>query len=77
MLANNELERICKEVVVSYFKVIFRYLPGETEGNHEKPQSRDSNGELPECDRNLTACGGTELRQLTFHEVFPFSPPGA
>jgi hypothetical protein len=40
MLANDELERIWKEVVVTYFKVIFRHLPGETEGNHENPQSR-------------------------------------
>jgi hypothetical protein len=35
MLANDELERISKEVVVTYFKVIFWYLPGGTEGNHE------------------------------------------
>jgi hypothetical protein len=41
MLTNNELERIRKEVVVTCVKVMFWYLPGETEGNHDKPQSRN------------------------------------
>jgi hypothetical protein len=31
---NNELERVQMEVVVA----LFWYLPGETEGNHEKKQ---------------------------------------
>jgi hypothetical protein len=32
---NDELERICKEADVAYFKVISRHLSGRTEVNHE------------------------------------------
>jgi hypothetical protein len=32
---NNELERIWKEVVMAWFKVLFKHLPGETEENHD------------------------------------------
>jgi hypothetical protein len=34
---NDELERLCKEVVVALFKVLFRHSSGETEEFHEKP----------------------------------------
>jgi hypothetical protein len=36
---NDELERMWKKPVVALLKVLFQYLPGGTEGNHEKPQS--------------------------------------
>jgi hypothetical protein len=39
MTVSNELERMWKEAVLAEFKAIFRYLPGGTEENHEKPQS--------------------------------------
>jgi hypothetical protein len=39
MIVNNELERMWKEVVMSLFEVLYRYLLGGTEENHEKPQS--------------------------------------
>jgi hypothetical protein len=31
---NDKLERIWKEAAVAYFKDLSRYLPGETEENH-------------------------------------------
>jgi hypothetical protein len=31
----HELQRIRKEVVVAYFKVLCQYLPGDTDENHE------------------------------------------
>jgi hypothetical protein len=34
-----EWERICKEAVVAFFKVLFQNLTGVTEENFEKPQS--------------------------------------
>jgi hypothetical protein len=36
---NSELERIWKEAVVAYFKVLLRYSPGRTKENHEESQS--------------------------------------
>jgi hypothetical protein len=38
----SELERIGEEVVMVYLKVLPRYLPGVTEGNHKNPQSGQS-----------------------------------
>jgi hypothetical protein len=38
MMANSELERVCKEAVVTYFKVLFSVTPGGTEESHEKLQ---------------------------------------
>jgi hypothetical protein len=35
-LMNNHLERIWKEVVMAYLKVLSWHLPGGTEENHEK-----------------------------------------
>jgi hypothetical protein len=32
---NNELERMWKEAVMTYFKVLSQKMPGGTEGNHE------------------------------------------
>lgn len=32
MLVNNQLDTMCKEVVVAYFIILYRNLPGETEG---------------------------------------------
>jgi hypothetical protein len=39
MTENNELERIRKEAVVAYLKIISQNFPGGTEGNHENPHS--------------------------------------
>jgi hypothetical protein len=36
-LMNNELERMCKEAVMTYFKVISWHSPRGTDENHEKP----------------------------------------
>jgi hypothetical protein len=36
---SDELEKIWKEVVVSWFKVRLRFLPEGTEEIHDKPQS--------------------------------------
>jgi hypothetical protein len=36
--SKDELERLRKEVVVSYFKVLYRYLHGGTEENHDNLQ---------------------------------------
>jgi hypothetical protein len=38
-LVNNELERIWKNAVVVYFKVLSQHLPGGTEYNHKVPAS--------------------------------------
>jgi hypothetical protein len=35
VITNNEQERIWKEAVVTYCKVLSRHLPGGTEENHE------------------------------------------
>jgi hypothetical protein len=35
-LMNIELKRPCKEAVVAYFKVLFRYMSEEAEENHAK-----------------------------------------
>jgi hypothetical protein len=37
---NDELERICKEAIVAYFKVPSWNSPEGTEENHGKPQVR-------------------------------------
>jgi hypothetical protein len=34
---NDELERMRKEVVVTYFKVVFQYLPGGDDEGHANP----------------------------------------
>jgi hypothetical protein len=34
---SDELERMSKEAVVVYFKVLFVYLPGGTEEQHKNP----------------------------------------
>jgi hypothetical protein len=34
-LMNNELEKIWKEAVTAYFKVLSQHLPEDTEENHE------------------------------------------
>jgi hypothetical protein len=34
------LESMYKEVVIAYFKILSQYLPGGTEENNSKPQSR-------------------------------------
>jgi hypothetical protein len=39
-LENNELKRKYKEVVVVYFKAVSRHLPGQTQENNDKLQSR-------------------------------------
>jgi hypothetical protein len=36
---NDELEKIWKEAVMAYFKVLSWHSPGGTEENHDKPQS--------------------------------------
>jgi hypothetical protein len=36
---NNELEKKWKEAVVAKFGVLFYHLSGETDDNHEYPQS--------------------------------------
>jgi hypothetical protein len=36
---NNELEKMWKEVVMAYFKILSEHLPEGTEENHVKPQS--------------------------------------
>jgi hypothetical protein len=36
---NNESQKIWKEAVVDYFKVLSWHLPGGTEENHKKSQS--------------------------------------
>jgi hypothetical protein len=40
LLVNNELERMWKQVVAAYFKVLYRALSGGTDENHVKPVSR-------------------------------------
>jgi hypothetical protein len=35
---NGELERLWKEAVMAYFKILFWDLPAGTEENHKKPQ---------------------------------------
>jgi hypothetical protein len=35
MMVNNELEKMYKEVVVTYIKLVSRNVPGKTEENHE------------------------------------------
>jgi hypothetical protein len=47
---NNELERVWKEAIVTYFKILPRHLTGGTEENHGKPQSQDIRS--PDCDLN-------------------------
>lgn len=39
-LGNDMLERMCKKVVMAYFKVLFQYLPGTTVEHYENSQSR-------------------------------------
>jgi hypothetical protein len=39
MPVSDELERMWKEAVMAYFKVLSRHFPGGTEENHEKPRS--------------------------------------
>jgi hypothetical protein len=36
---NDELRRMWKETVVTYFKILFQNFPGGTEETHTKPQS--------------------------------------
>jgi hypothetical protein len=38
MIKEDKLERRCKEVVVAYFRVLFRLWPRGTVANYEKPQ---------------------------------------
>jgi hypothetical protein len=38
IIANNELERLWKEVVVAEFEVISQKLPGESEETHKNTQ---------------------------------------
>jgi hypothetical protein len=52
-LVKSELERICKDEIVSYFKVLPRISPGETEENSKRAQNsrypdRDSNSRTPQ-----------------------------
>jgi hypothetical protein len=55
----NELERIWKEAVVTYFKVLSRRLPGWAEENHKiliqdnRPSDRDLNPRPPEYKAGL------------------------
>jgi hypothetical protein len=41
-IVNNELERMCKEVVMAQFKVLSWDLAAWIEENHENPQSEQS-----------------------------------
>jgi hypothetical protein len=52
---NDELERICKEAVVSIFEVLSRNFPGWTEENHKNliQGSRDLNPEPPEYEAGV------------------------
>jgi hypothetical protein len=43
-MTGNELERIWKEVITAYFKVVSRHLPGGTDENHENSQGSLSPG---------------------------------
>jgi hypothetical protein len=44
-LLNDELERMWKEAVIAYFKIIsLQHLPRGTEENHEKPQDSQCSG---------------------------------
>jgi hypothetical protein len=43
MAMNRDLERMCKEVVMSHFEVLFQQLPGGTDKRHEKFESREWN----------------------------------
>jgi hypothetical protein len=36
MAAKDEMERMCKEEVVAYFKVLTQHLHGKTQKNHKK-----------------------------------------
>jgi hypothetical protein len=36
-LMTNELERIWKEVVMAYYKVLSQHLPGECDEDYENP----------------------------------------
>jgi hypothetical protein len=38
---NDELERMCKEGVMAYFKVLCQNLPGGTEENHKNTVKKD------------------------------------
>jgi hypothetical protein len=39
MIMIKGLENIREEVVVAYFKILFRHLPGKAEKNHEETLS--------------------------------------
>jgi hypothetical protein len=39
VIQHDELERIWKETVIVYFKILSPHLTTETKENHEKPQS--------------------------------------
>jgi hypothetical protein len=45
-LMNNELERIWKDAVLDYIKVLSWYLPVRTEENHDKSHSGQPTPEL-------------------------------
>jgi hypothetical protein len=61
---NNELERMWKEEVVTYFKLPSQYLPGGTLVNHGKPQSRQPSPGPPEY-----KAGAKLLHKLTDKNV--------
>jgi hypothetical protein len=42
MIVNDEMEMICKEMSVTYFKVLSQPLAGGTEESHDKPQATQS-----------------------------------
>jgi hypothetical protein len=45
---NDKFERIWKEVIMAYFKMLSQYLPGGSEENHKNPHSgQDLNPGLP------------------------------
>jgi hypothetical protein len=55
-----DLKKMRKEVVVVYFKELSRYLPAETEENHDTPHSREvgvhrQNGR--DCEQQLHSFG--------------------
>jgi hypothetical protein len=43
---DDELERIWKEVIVAYFRVLLRHSPGGTEENNTTFQSGQQKGDL-------------------------------
>jgi MOSC domain-containing protein YiiM len=46
---NDELERTCKEMVVTYSKILHPKVPDKAEGNNEIPKSRQSAFEHRRC----------------------------